>query len=80
MVKAQGRQLMDIRISEISSGHIGSRRGSYYRLRLRDNTNQAEERDPTLFKQPTSGRSGDCIMLLTPIRTLQRKLDCKAQQ
>lgn len=42
----------------------------------------AEERDPTLFKQLTSGGSGDCVMLITPnrIRTLQRKLYCKAKQ
>jgi len=58
---------MGIRISEISSGHIGRRRGSWYRLKPRDNMPLAEERDPTLFKQPTSEGLGDCIMLLTPI-------------
>ncbi len=41
-----------------------------------------EGRDPASFMQPTSGGFGDCVMLLTPerIRTLQRKLYCKAKQ
>jgi|GEM_PF-5080766 len=54
MMKAQDRQLLDIRISEISSGHIGSRKGSQYRFEAKDSITLAEERDPALFKQPTS--------------------------
>jgi len=81
-VVAQDYQLVDIRHAESPLGCIGSWRGSEYRLRPRDNITPAEGRNPTLFKQPTSGGSGDCIMLITPnrIRTLQRELYCKAKQ
>jgi len=42
-------------------GWYGSRRDSYYCLRAWDNITQPEERGPTLFMQPTSRGSGDCL-------------------
>ena len=48
----------------------------------RDNITPDEGRVPALFVQPKSGGKGIADMLTTPenIRTLQRKLYCKAKQ
>jgi len=51
-------------------------------LRAWDNITLPKGRDPALFTQPKSGGKGIADMLTTPekIRTLQRKLYCKAKQ
>ena len=65
-VRAQNQQPRRIRETEIAKGRRGSRRGSSYRLRARDNTTPPEGRDPTLFTFSTSGGSGDCHGAINP--------------
>jgi len=48
-------QLPRIRETEVAVGRIGSRRGSKYHLRERDNITRPEGRDPALFAQLKCG-------------------------
>ena len=49
---AEEHQPLCIRETEVTTGRTGIRRGSKYRLRVRDNITPPEGRDPALFTQP----------------------------
>ena len=76
-------QPVRIRATEVAAGRIGSRRGSKYRLRVRDNTTRPEGKGPCFAQAFEAVEDEGIAVRLTPperSRTLQRTLYRTAKQ